>query len=314
MHATYAIASAFLKDDPAWRSLGEPPSRDPVLSKTGGVMLSFRNNANGPVTGIQSVTASDASVKFSKSEAGFFLNQFVPAADLTVQAAGDPAQQIRLRPAAGAYTVAVSKPGARIARVTPAFGPVPSLHVAPRMIVAIYGQELATSTEQAQALPLPEKLGGATVRVAGRNLGIAYASPAQINAVLPEDLSGLVNLAVSTDRSQSSLNLLVEPAVPALYTYAVRPSDYSLITPDAPAHPGEIVVVFATGLGRGDLVVAAEAGGMPAKVLYGGPAPVYPGLDQINLQLPQDLAAGQAIPLRVTVNGRPSNTINLSVQ
>ncbi len=314
MHATYTIVSAFLKDDPAWRSIGVTPSKDPFLSKFGGLLLGFRNNANVPLTSIQSVTVSDPTVRLARSDAGLFGNQFVPPAPLTVQAAGDATQQIKLAPGAGIYTAAVAKPGVLIARVTPAFGPVPSLHASPRMIVSIYGQELATATEQAQALPLPEKLGGATVRVAGRAVGLTYASPGQINAVLPEDATGLVTLIVSTDRSQHAVNLLIEPAVPALFTSAVRPSDYSLITPAAPAHAGEILVLFATGLGRGDQLVTANVNGQPAKVLYGGPAPVYPGLDQINLELPQNLSPAPSIPLTVTVNGRVSNTILISVQ
>ena len=314
MHAAYAIVSAFLKDDPGWRGIGVAPSKDAVLSKFGGLLLGFRNNANTPLTSIQSVTVSDPSVRLSRSDAGFFNSQFVQPLPLTIQAAGDAAQQVKLTPMAGIYAAAVAKPGVLIGRVTAAFGPVPSLHAAPRMIVSIYGQELATATEQAQALPLPEKLGGATVRVAGRPIGLTYASPGQINAVLPEDASGLVTLTVSTDRSQHSVNLLIEPAVPALFSSAVRPSDYSLITPAAPAHAGEILVLFATGLGRGDQLVTADVNGKPAKVLYGGPAPVYPGLDQINLELPQDLAPATSTPLTVTVNGRQSNIIVISVQ
>jgi len=112
---------------------------------------------------------------------------------------------------------------------------------------------------------------------------------------------------------------------------AVHGSDYALITPDDPAAPGEVIVLYTTGLGlvnvappNGfgapasplahtldpfDVVVARES----ARVLFSGLAPGFVGLYQINVQLPLDLPAG-ALPVQITSPYASSQTASLSVE
>jgi uncharacterized protein (TIGR03437 family) len=49
-------------------------------------------------------------------------------------------------------------------------------------------------------------------------------------------------------------------------------------------------------------------------VKYSGLAPAYIGLWQINVVVPQGTAAGSAVPVRVIINGTPSNTVSVSVR
>jgi uncharacterized protein (TIGR03437 family) len=92
----------------------------------------------------------------------------------------------------------------------------------------------------------------------------------------------------------------------------------------APAKPGDVVTLYATGLGvtnpvtetgeipasanaiTGDLQVT-DAGTALAKsdILYAGVAPGNAGLYQINIRLPKTIAAGDQ-PVTVTVNGSSS--------
>jgi uncharacterized protein (TIGR03437 family) len=86
-------------------------------------------------------------------------------------------------------------------------------------------------------------------------------------------------------------------------------ADASLVTVDAPARPGEVVILYAAGLGRtnpdtingqvatlaapirrlGDLTVTLSGVAVASSnIAYAGLAPGFAGLYQINLKLPDD--------------------------
>jgi uncharacterized protein (TIGR03437 family) len=90
---------------------------------------------------------------------------------------------------------------------------------------------------------------------------------------------------------------------------AARP-DGSVITPKSPASPGEVVILYATGLGKtsppaatgeiatgaawlvrlADFHVTVNSRACPLEdILYAGAAPGFAGLYQINLRLPARL-------------------------
>jgi uncharacterized protein (TIGR03437 family) len=90
-----------------------------------------------------------------------------------------------------------------------------------------------------------------------------------------------------------------------------------LITPAAPAQPGDVIVLYATGLGYtmpptiyGQIPTVAarvvqssftvQLDGAPldaSAVLYAGVTPGYAGLYQINLVLPPDVGANPQISI-----------------
>ena len=69
--------------------------------------------------------------------------------------------------------------------------------------------------------------------------------------------------------------------------------------------PDEGAAVSAT------LPVSATIGGIPAEIRFAGLAPLYPGLAQINLQIPP-LASG-TYPVVVKIGGVASNAAQLTV-
>ena len=106
-------------------------------------------------------------------------------------------------------------------------------------------------------------------------------------------------------------------------------ADGSANTPANPAAVGTIASLFFTGQGPVDqseddgdapnagatisatLPASATIGGVSAEVRFAGLAPLYPGLAQINLQIPP-LASG-TYPVVVKIGGVASNAPRLTV-
>jgi uncharacterized protein (TIGR03437 family) len=49
-------------------------------------------------------------------------------------------------------------------------------------------------------------------------------------------------------------------------------------------------------------------------VQYAGPGGGFPGLDQINVVIPQSLAGNGSVPIMVSTGGMTSNTVNVTIQ
>jgi hypothetical protein len=82
-----------------------------------------------------------------------------------------------------------------------------------------------------------------------------------------------------------------------------------------PAVAGEILSMYTTSLAEGGAVPPQVAiGGKLAEILFFGDAPGYPGYFQVNLRVPNGVAPGSAISVRLTYLGRPSNAVTIGVQ
>jgi uncharacterized protein (TIGR03437 family) len=55
-------------------------------------------------------------------------------------------------------------------------------------------------------------------------------------------------------------------------------------------------------------------GGHPAEVLYFGDASGYPGFFQVNFRVPNGVAPGSAVSVRLTYIERPSNEVTIRLQ
>jgi uncharacterized protein (TIGR03437 family) len=209
--------------------------------------------------------------------------------------------------------------------------------LAPNTIGTIYGKNLAYNTaaltaDEVHGGILPTVLtGSAEVRVFINHYpaDLYYVSPTQINFLVPPDLlpqPALFQVVIDGQYGTSPpIQFTLAAAAPALFQLDLKNAvatraDGSVITPLAPAQPGEIVVLWATGLGQtappavknqlptaaAPLVAGANLSvlldGVPvdsSAISYAGIAPGYAGLYQINLRLPSSTGANPEIRLQL---------------
>jgi uncharacterized protein (TIGR03437 family) len=218
--------------------------------------------------------------------------------------------------------------------------------LAPNTIATLYGTNLAFDTRAVGSTDIvrglmPTSLDGVGVWVNSIPCSLFYVSPTQINFLVPYQLTaGKVSLLVARDsQAGPTVSILLNSTSPGLFLWngnnAVAGHLNGVALSDAsPAVPGEIVVIYAEGLGRtspdttsGQLATSAfpiyylsqlqillnAKPCPPGNVLYAGLAPGFAGLYQINLRLPADVGANPQI--RVSVGPQISpGFIQLAVQ
>jgi len=336
MHESAQMIVSFFNGTGAWKNVGVAAENDPFLSVDGGLIVEARN-ADDTLLSMSSLKAT-ASTGVSKQlnipSGDVAYTDLFPAGPVTLTAI-DPLTVTNsvMLPAGGTepYTV---KPGPQIARVFPAPTNVFPLSLAPGMFVSIYGTALAAETAQATGLPFPTQLSDAQASVNGTPIPLSYASPSQINGVIPDDASGLATLLVSNGSGNRTVNVFVEPAVPAIFTLdgsgsgpaaAINASNNGVVSSSNPLHAGNYVELYATGLGAtttqngldyANLQPTVTIGGQDCPVTYAGRAPGYAGLDQINCivrAVPPIPLVGNLVVI-VTSGTRSSNAATLAVE
>ena len=233
--------------------------------------------------------------------------------------------------------------------VQPAAAPGPS--VAPDSIASIFGNDLSAQTTQAPGLPLPSTLGGVAVNVkdsAGlkRSAPLIFVSPTQINFVIPQGTApGTATFTVAGGAASAVATASVQTVAPALFSMngngqgvaaatAIRtqagnpqfqapvsvfscgasgcvpvPIDVGLDTP-------VFLTLYGTGIrNRSSLAnVKVTINGIDVPVLYAGPQPEFPGLDQVNVGLTLSLRESGESNVIVTVDGQASNPVTVAIQ
>jgi uncharacterized protein (TIGR03437 family) len=213
--------------------------------------------------------------------------------------------------------------------------------LAANTIGTIYGANLSYSTtavgaNDVQKGSLPMMLGASETTVFINNFaaGLYYVSPTQINFLIPQNQSpGPGTLLVLVDSTEGpAIPVTLGAAAPGLFQLDAQnavatEADGSLLTAATPAQPGDIVILWATGLGEtvnispesyleipvaaASLVAGANLSILldgvavdPDAIDYAGVAPGYAGLYQINLTLP--LSTGANPEIRLQLDGASS--------
>jgi uncharacterized protein (TIGR03437 family) len=156
----------------------------------------------------------------------------------------------------------------------------------------------------------------------GQPATLFYTSATQINALAPASLTANSTTAMSIvvdGATAASASILVAAAAPGIFTTggaigqaAALNQDGSLNSASNPAARGSVISLYATGQGSSTTNIVVTIDGYTAPLLYAGAAPGFPGLMQINAQIPSGfLPPGiQAVVLSVGgVNSQMGVTI-----
>ena len=162
-------------------------------------------------------------------------------------------------------------------------------------------------------VPAGTAAGAAALVMAGPNGTVAYGS-ATIAAVAP----GVFSAAASGQGPAAAILRLVRPdgtqsATPA----AICGSDQTCqAAPLDLGPPGSVVALelYGTGIrGRSSLdTVTCTIGTVAAPVLYAGPQGGFAGLDQVNVSLPRNLIGSGLVTVRLVVDGVATNLTQVS--
>jgi uncharacterized protein (TIGR03437 family) len=204
--------------------------------------------------------------------------------------------------------------------------------LAPGSIISAFWQNPAAATASATALPLSTSLGGVQLSIGGRNVPLFYASATQVNAQIPLDVTPNTSPAASftvTAAGSSAFTapqtLTVSLASPGIFLTqgqaVITDANGNLINTSNPASPGQVVVIYATGLGPVNQTIALGApapaspaamvttpvqvtiGGQTVTPQFAGLTPNYVGLYQVNVAIPASVTPGSAVPVAIVQNG-----------
>ena len=324
------IVQSFLNGTADWQNIGQSPAQNPVASTQAGVLLRAKTAADQFVN-LVDAAAGKTNLTLPTGDATAY-NEFGPAGAVTMLAdvASSPQLQQAATLNAGYTTTVTIKPGPVVTAVIPAAALITPRVVAPGTFISIYGISLAAAALQESTAQFPTTLGGVQVLVNGAAIPLQYVSPTQVNAVFPTGVSGLVTLTVTSTSGQNTVNVLTQAAAPAIFTSngtaasALNAVTGAIVTATAPLHAGDYVSLFLTGLGgtaagSGGLQYATvqpvvTVAGQPCTLQFAGLSPQFPGVDQINCQIPTGLGTNAAAPVIVTSNGQASNTATLFLQ
>lgn len=160
------------------------------------------------------------------------------------------------------------------------------------------------------------RVNGVAARVMGGNTG-------QVNFLVPASITpGSTSVSVRAGGMELangqvaitavSPGIFVRQAVDPSQPGAVENQDYSVNSGSNPAAPGSVVQIFATGYGQLSEPPEVFFGDTPARVLFSGELPQYPGLWQINAMVPPSLS-GQ-VPVFIIGGNLSSNAVTISVR
>jgi len=150
---------------------------------------------------------------------------------------------------------------------------------------------------------------GAKIRLGGADTTVFYSSNRQVNFLVPSGLpAGNTDLAITNAFGQSpSLKVPLQATAPGIF-FDNATGNGAVID-----RGQRIFEVYATGLGTATQTVTAKVGEANAQVLYSGAAPGFAGLYQVNIQVPNSVAAGTQM-LTLSSGGNDSNAVKLLVK
>jgi uncharacterized protein (TIGR03437 family) len=214
--------------------------------------------------------------------------------------------------------------------------------IAPGQFVALFGTGLGPATPViASGTPFPASLGGVSVTIQGRPAPLYFVSSGQISALVPFATSG-TNAEIVVLNGTTESNRVTVPVArtsPGIYSNsqngigagAILKADFSIVSTANPVRRGDTVLIYLTGLGGLSNVLSDGAaasttvlnrvtdtvnvyiGGRRATVSFAGAAPGFAGLYQINVSVPTDINAGNAVPIGIETSTAFHDMVDIAV-
>jgi len=210
--------------------------------------------------------------------------------------------------------------------------------ITPGSLISVFGSNLASKLAQADTIPLSTAMDDVrSVTFNDIAAPLVFVSPTQINAQLPWEVlaSGTATVVVNrTSGSSPPATVQVSAFSPGIFSVQFGVGQAIVFFPDGilaaavnsipglttrPAKVGDTLIIFATGLGAVQPSVETGkapttvtnvvtmpivlVGGVQAKVTFAGMSPQFPGVNQVNFEVPAGVTAGNAIPLQFRVGG-----------
>lgn len=223
----------------------------------------------------------------------------------------------------------------------------PGSGIARGSLFTLFGVDIGPAQAvQANSFPLPLDLGGVSIKIsaAGNQYDavVLFANSSQVSAILPSAVPAGQASLVLTYNGQPSNSIPFQvvnrqagvfsrtqngSGIAVLQNYT-SPASQPVNTLNQSAKPGQVVILWGTGLGaslNGDDRNAPQTGnvtpldqlkvyvgGKEAVVEYAGRSGCCSGVDQINFRVPAGVE-GCFAPVVVTTNGIPSNFTSMSI-
>ncbi len=193
---------------------------------------------------------------------------------------------------------------------------------APGQLVSIFGENLGPLVaSRAGNGPLPTRLDGIEVIMNGNPVPLISVSRNRIDLIVPQAVTpGRSTMVVSAGgRFSRPASVEIAASSPGLFSASgngrgavlASNADGSANSEESPAAPGSIATLWATGLGpASELVpdgettrapspirvpVQVKLNGQGARVVSATSAPGFPGMVQVKVQLPMNLAPGRVM-------------------
>ena len=198
--------------------------------------------------------------------------------------------------------------------------------IAPGSFAAVKGENLCgrTAIGGLDSTGLyPAMLGPCSLTIAGTPAILQYVAPGQMNFIVPQNAGvGAASVMVNNGTQLQNGSMTIGAAGPGVFSLNAmgmgngamlqatlwRLSPFSASTNGQPTP----IAIYMTGL---DLTKApvVNIGGVPVNMTFYGDVPGYPGLQQINITLPANMAGVGRAPVTVTSGGQTSNVTFMSI-
>jgi uncharacterized protein (TIGR03437 family) len=221
--------------------------------------------------------------------------------------------------------------------------------VAPNSIASAWGEGFATGLKATPGLPLPATLAGAGVTIQDaegteRTAGLFFVAPGQINFLVPDGTANGHAFVRVTRAGKTSLTggLRIARVSPGLFSanadgrgvgaiVALHVASNGAQTSEivytcsasgctaTPISLGDassrlILMLYGTGIRGFASTPSVTIGGAASQVLGAAAQSEYPGLDQVNVQVPRSLAGRGDVEIVVTVDGIAANPVRVTIR